>query len=494
VGRGLQAEILVSLAIVMLTATGMLGIVLIKTQEAEVDRLSELAVRELVAEARSPLGLPRIGTDGVRWWMITPDGAHRVEAGSDRAPADGSRALVEEARRLDEPIVASGRLWDPIRLAVPVERGGAVALAELPPGMTRQLFFGLLLADVLIFTGFGAYLLRRRLIAPLERLAEAARWISEGDFDVRAPTDGVRETAAVGHAFNDMTDALARRSADLEKAIAELRESNRSLRSARAGLDRAERLAAVGRLAAGVAHEVGNPMGAMLAFLDLVGRDAGLSEASRQHLDRASSEGQRVRTILRQLLDFSRPPRLARVPVDLPTLCEKTAGLVRAQRRYAAIAIEVRSEGDPPAALADPTGVSQILLNLLLNAADALLQGSADPRIDIVVAPAVANVRRGDGEDAAPRRRKPDCVECRVADNGPGIAPEDRERIFDPFFSTKAPGEGTGLGLSNAARFAEEFGGSLSLDPGADGSGARFVLRLPAVPGAGAPGGARAAG
>ena len=224
-------------------------------------------------------------------------------------------------------------------------------------------------------------------------------------------------------------------------------------------------------------------MGALLAFIDLAGRDPGLGAGGREHLSRALREGERVRRILRQLLDFSSPPRGARVAIDLARLCEETAGLVRAQRRYAEIAIEVAAQNDPPPALADPSAVSQIVLNLLLNAADALCQGRPRPRICITLRPASGRVRAGDaGREAAAPRRRSDAVECVVADNGPGIAEEDRERVFDPFFTTKPPGEGTGLGLANAVRFAEEFGGALELLPAGLEGGAAFVLRLPAVP------------
>jgi signal transduction histidine kinase len=154
---------------------------------------------------------------------------------------------------------------------------------------------------------------------------------------------------------------------------------------------------------------------------------------------------------------------------------------VRAQRRYAGISIEVTSEGSPPAALADPSGIAQIVLNLLLNAADALGPKTRDPKIRVVVRPAARRVRAGEGAADAESRRHFDAVECVVRDNGPGVAEEDRERIFDPFFTTKAPGDGTGLGLSNAARFAEEFGGTLELAAPSPGGGAEFVLRLPAA-------------
>jgi signal transduction histidine kinase len=221
-------------------------------------------------------------------------------------------------------------------------------------------------------------------------------------------------------------------------------------------------------------------MGAMLAFVDLAKRDAGLGEESRSHLERALREGERVRAILRQLLDFSRPVRGACGPVDLRALCERTVSLLRAQRRYSKIAIEVASQGAPPAAWADSNGVAQILLNLLLNAADALEQ-TPDPAIRVTITPAARCIRDGEERAAAAGRGRFDAVECLVADNGPGIAEEDRERIFDPFFTTKPPGEGTGLGLSNAQRLAEEFGGSLELVQASGAQGAAFALRLPAV-------------
>jgi signal transduction histidine kinase len=405
---------------------------------------------------------------------LAPRGEHADEVEA------GARALAAEARASGRPLLRAGRPWQAIYFAAPIGLGEAV-VARLPPVASPGLLASVLIGALCVFTGFGAYVLRGSLVRPLEQLAGAARAIGAGELGARAPVLGAREIAEVAQSFNAMTEALALRSEALEKAVAELRESNQRLREARAGLDRAERLAAVGRLAAGVAHEVGNPMGALLAFLDLAARDPGLGEAGRQHLARGQREGERVRRILRQLLDFSSPPRGARVPVDLARLCEETAALVRAQQRYARIQIEVVAEADPPPALADASGVGQILLNLLLNAADALGGVAADPWIRLTVRPAPARVRAGDPDrEAAASRRRRDAVECLVEDNGPGIAEEDRERVFDPFFTTKPPGEGTGLGLANAARFAEEFGGALELLPARPGGGAVFLLRLPA--------------
>jgi signal transduction histidine kinase len=479
--RGLHSEVLLSLALLMGTAILVLGALLLATHASHVRQLHALAARSLLADARSPLPLPPQSVPGMRWWWV--DASGRVTPrGEASEPIDAaSRELAAEARAAGQPLLRAGSPWRALRFAAPVGTD-EVAVAWLPPVASPGLLAGLLLCALLVFTGFGAYVLRVRLVRPLERLAAAARAIAAGDLSAQAPVEGTREAAELAQAFNAMTEALARRSEALEKAVAELRDSNRSLRTARAGLDRAERLAAVGRLAAGVAHEVGNPMGALLAFLDLAARDAGLPAGSREHLARAQREGERVRAILRQLLDFSSPPRAARVPVALSRLCEETAALVRAQRRYAGIRIEVVAEGEPPPALADPSGVAQILLNLLLNAADALCPVGPDARIRVRVRAAADRVRTRDADRApAAARRRGDAVECIVEDNGPGIAEEDRERVFDPFFTTKPPGEGTGLGLSNAARFAEEFGGSLELSPPGEQGGASFVLRLPAA-------------
>jgi hypothetical protein len=333
-------------------------------------------------------------------------------------------------------------------------------------------------ADLLIFGAFGAFVLRRRVVLPLQRLAAAARNLEGGEGGARVPVEGTREVADLAAAFNDMSEALENRRCAVDEVVAELRGANRDLRRARAGLDRAERLAAVGRLAAGVAHEVGNPIGAILALLDLAGRDPGLAEATRAHLARAGREGERVRRILRQLLDFSRPARPQPGPVDLAAVAEETVALVSAQRRYAPVAFAVRRHGEVPIARGDPGAVAQILLNLVLNAADAV-QDAASPRVELQIRGAALGLREGDPPGAAAARRRPDAVECVVADDGVGIPDEDRERIFDPFYTTKPPGEGTGLGLANAARLAAELEGSVELVAPPEGLRTAFALRLP---------------
>jgi signal transduction histidine kinase len=487
---GIQGEVLASLGLVMMLSTAVLGAVLLSHHERS---LRELVGRALVSEAHAPPPPPRAFVPGTRWWTIHRDG--RVEPrGPYAGPVDADvRALAERARAEREPLLLPGPPWDAIRIGVPLDARGTVAVAVLPREASFRLRFAalgvvgaFLFADVAFFTALGAYLLRRRVVRPLQALAAVARALAAGEAGARAPLDGTAETAALGAAMNEMTDALSARTDSLEKAVVELRAANRDLRRARQGLARAERLAAVGRLAAGVAHEIGNPIGAILALVDLAGRDPGLSAEAREHLERAGQEGVRVRTILRQLLDFSRPPRATPAPVDLAAAAEQAVALVSAQRRYAKVAFRVERAEGTPTARADAGAVAQILLNLLLNAGDAVA-GCESPCVRVSVRATRSERRRGDDPAAPPPpRRSADAVECVVADNGSGIEAADRERIFDPFFTTKPAGEGTGLGLANAALLAEELEGSLELGEPPAGLRTAFVLRLPAEGGDGA--------
>ncbi len=486
---GLEAEVLVSLGVLVLASGAVLAALLLR--EAE-ERNFELLARALAAEAVAPSPLP--ASQEARWWRIPePAGPAPGAPAFDSLPSELAGTARRAARERRAILEARG-LAGPVDFAMPLPRGGGLAVARIEGSAAfrlrtapRLVALGVLLADVLVFTAFGAFLLRRRVTTPLRQLAAAARRMAEGDLAMRVAPEGPRECEELGRAFNDMSEALQRRTEELLKAVADLREANRELRSARRGLLRSERLAAVGQLAAGVAHEVGNPMGALLAFLDLAERPEGVPEPTRRHLGRARAEVARVRTILRQLLDFSRPPRGEARAVDLADLARETAELVRAEARNRGIRFSVEVEGTPPPARGDPGALRQILLNLLLNAAHAV-RGRDPAEVRIRIAPAALEERSGDEAGAGRARREPDAVACLVEDDGPGVAPEHRERIFDAFFTTRPPGEGTGLGLATASRLAAEQGGELELLPPRD-RGARFRLLLPACPegGRGAP-------
>jgi two-component system NtrC family sensor kinase len=483
VTRGIQARVLVSLTFVMATATLALAAFMLRAQTLQLDTFRPLVARALQAEAESSTFEMIGGSKGITWWIF--DGKNLHSIGDNRLkPAPHVHELVDVVHR-EGRLVTGGRLpWNPIRFGIPLAGNeGSVAVAEVAPVISGSVLLMLLFADCVVFIAMGSYLLRRSVVLPLHQLASAARAIGLGETGTRVPEIGEGEAAEVGRAFNEMSEHLEKRSDELGKAVLELRSSNQSLRRARDGLDRAERLAAVGSLAAGVAHEVGNPMGALLAFLDLAKREPSLSGQGQELLGRASEQGMRVREILRELLDFSRPPRSSPQPMDLEEVARKTVGLLETQGKYDAIRFDVEEPDAPvPMVVGDQGMVAQILLNLLVNAGDAALDGleheQREPRVTIELRPAPLYVRLGADRKKSQERNTLDGVECKISDSGLGIASGDSERIFDPFFTSKDPGEGTGLGLSNALRLAEEMGGVVELAASEKLPGAAFVLRL----------------
>ncbi len=477
--HGVQAEVLLSLAVIMFTATALLGVIFLETHYTRIDALHGLLGRGFASTSAAP-GFAVHGLRGGLAWRV--DGSQRITPlGPGDTDLDAeTHALGMRALEQDSPHVQSGAPWEPIRFAAPVRDGAGAIAGRIDAPVSGAVLGGLVVVDVVVFGLFGFTLLRRRVVGPLRRLAAAVREVGDGELSARVPVEGAGEIAELGATFNEMQAALAARTGALEKAVEELRETNARLVQAREGLDRAERLAVVGSLAAGVAHEVGNPMGALLAFLDVAGRDPALSGESRRCLERASEQGERVRIILRQLLDFSRPPQLQRTAVPMEEIARQVVELVSAQREFSDIDFEIVAAPTLPPARGDRSVASQILLNLVLNAA-AALEAAETRRIRLSLSPIATRTRARDGAAAPAPPRPPDGLECRVEDSGPGVRLENPERVFDPFFTTKDPGRGTGLGLANARRLAEEMDGRVELDPERSALGGacfRFVLML----------------
>ncbi len=225
-------------------------------------------------------------------------------------------------------------------------------------------------------------------------------------------------------------------------------------------LVQAEKMSAVGQLAGGVAHEINNPLGGILAFAQIMGRED-RSPEDLENLKLISDAAMRAKRIVESLLRFSRRPRDdERGPVDLAQVVEDALFLVQAQLKDGKV--EVVRRVQPVRTLGNANQLQQVVVNLVVNAIQAM--GGAG-RITIETA------RAGD-----------DLVTLAVSDTGPGVPPDLAERIFEPFFTTKAEGQGTGLGLSICYRIAEEHGGTVRLERRA-GAGACFVVELPAEEG-----------
>lgn len=348
-------------------------------------------------------------------------------------------------------------------------------------------------ADVLIFVALGRYLIDRLVVHPLSEAVEMTRAIVDGEYDRRMREGQTREIDELARGLNALTDRLLRDQARLAENVRSLDHTNRLLVEAQRDLIQAEKLASIGRLAAGVAHEIGNPLGAVLGYVSVLGRRG----AEPELVGGLEREARRIDRIVRGLLDYARPGAAEREALAFGAALDQVLELLRRQGRLGGVEVRLALEPGLPCIAASRHGVEQVLVNLLLNA-EAAMQGSGVIEITAratryrPVRPMPArraddppgidysHLRRLRGAEPATMRLEAGdgIVEVVVADTGPGIAEEHRALVFDPFFTTKAPGEGTGLGLAIVASTLAEMGAGIEAGA-APGGGAAFTLSFP---------------
>ena len=341
------------------------------------------------------------------------------------------------------------------------------ARGRVRPGEIALLAAAVALAGIAV----GGLLLWRWVGEPVSRILAAAESLggdASGDLPILAPPeDGARPgLSRASVAFERAGAALAIERVRLAEKVRDLERTNAELVQTRESLLRAEQLATLGRLASGIAHEVGNPLGAITAYVELARArldGTGPTSEGRDFLARIGAEAARIDAIVRDLLDFARPAPPALGPVDLSAAIDAAVRLARVQARFRDV--EVQVDAAPGVRIrADERRLAQVLLNLLLNAADAM---GGRGRVRISVRRAAAG--------AAPSR-----VELEVADTGPGIPREHLPMIFEPFFTTKAPGQGAGLGLAVCHGIIASFGGTIVAENAPSG-GAVFRIELAAA-------------
>ncbi len=368
------------------------------------------------------------------------------------------------------------------------------------PGEATLLIVSLVVADLLILFIFGRALLRRTLFQPIDGLIRDAREIADGNSQHRVTQAETVELQALSDSMNAMAERLIHGQDLLSDNVRSLEDTNKELVLARDQVIRSARLASVGTLAAGLAHEVGNPLGAIMAYLDAARSRVGSDGEVGDVLDATMKEAKRIDRIIRSLLDYARPRRDIDGPADPLQVVRRVRSLLDAQGRFEDVNVEWDMPLELGSVLLDPHHLEQVLVNLLLNAVDAL-EEHPDPRLVVTlreirdIEPREPARREGDppGINYAHRRRVPHgevlspeqllqeaehVVVLRVQDNGPGLEPEVLEHLFDPFFTTKQPGKGTGLGLAVCARLVEEMGASIVARNGPDG-GALFEVLMP---------------
>jgi two-component system NtrC family sensor kinase len=343
-------------------------------------------------------------------------------------------------------------------------RAAATGLAEIS------------LAFVLLAAACVSLLVHRLVYVPLRDLESAAGRLAAGDLGQEIPVRSDDEFGQVARAFNVMTAAVRDSQAKLRDAAHTLEqkvdERTRQLRAAEAEAVQHEKLAAVGLLASGVAHEINNPLTGVLTFSHLLRQKMPDGSQDAEDLDLVIRETKRCASIVRRLLDFARQKAPEVKRANLNALVEDVARFIERPVRLHDTAITVDLDRELPEVWVDENQIKQVLLNLLVNAQHATERGGS---IAIRTRRAPEPVSPGPGADPV------DMVEVSVADTGCGIPEADLQRIFDPFFTSKEVGKGTGLGLSVSHGIVMAHGGTIKVDSEV-GKGSAFRVYLPVAP------------
>ena len=285
---------------------------------------------------------------------------------------------------------------------------------------------------------------------PIRNLERITKKITRGDFSEVIEVQGHDEVASLAESFNQMEDKL-------DHAMTALEETIKRLREKQAQLVEAEKLALVGKLAAGIAHEINNPLTSVLTFSNLMLEQCPPDDPRCARLRLMARETERARNIVRQLLNFGRETVIKPEKINVNQPVTEIADSLVAQEAFKGIELDLKLGDDLPEVYADPAQIGQVVLNLLLNAIHAI---TPPGRIEVSTRPA--------GKQ----------VELVFSDTGKGIPEEHLHKIFDPFFTTKDASKGTGLGLAVTYGIIKKHGGDIEV-ASTEGRGTTFTVRLP---------------
>ncbi len=368
--------------------------------------------------------------------------------------------LGPESLNISEPMFLDGRF-----------AGATTIGADLVPLYQRlrdseKIILIYIFLNTIVFILVGAYFLSRTVVKPIHKLLGITEEFEEGEPFPQFLDSSRNEIGQLFRSLNKMLKRLEENKQELKSHIVSLEEANQELMKAQKEIIKSEKLASMGRLATGVAHEIGNPIGIVLGYLELLNK-GGLNEEEKQDfLNRIESEIRRISGIIRQLLDFSGPSSGERAQTSLHGLVTETINILRPQPMMASINLNTDLKAERDEVLADSDQLKQVFLNIIMNAADAMgdaMVSNEESR------PKTLTVRSSNVNDS---------IELCFKDEGFGISEQDLVHIFDPFFTTKEPGKGTGLGLSVCYRIIEGLGGTIRAESTV-GKGTTIIIDIP---------------
>lgn len=329
-----------------------------------------------------------------------------------------------------------------------------------------------LVVNTLIFALIGFYRLSRLYLEPINRLVSMAEDYQEEDgtfFPVRKEDN---ELSTLSKALNLMLTRISEDKTKLQLSVASLEKANQKLKKAQEEIIRAEKLASVGRLSSGIAHEIGNPIGIVMGYLELLKQKDVNDDERVEYISRTENEINRINTVIHQLLDLSRPSAKGAEHITVHDIILEITDVLKLQPLMAGIQLDLSLKADRDVVMADADQLRQVFLNLAINATDAISSTENPEKGQLTILTHVA-----DNPDSEEELEGATLV-ITFQDNGPGIPEALISDIFDPFFTTKEPGKGTGLGLSVSFMIIESFGGTIRAE-NTEGGGAVMTLLLP---------------
>ena len=381
---------------------------------------------------------------------------------------DGSRAIgTRVSAEVYDAVFVQGKTWvgpawvvneSYLTSYAPIRDTNGVIVGMLGIGVLERKFrdtawnalaaFTLVIVAAVAAVAAVAWKLASSISEPVTRLAEASSVVAQGDFSLRLPVESSDEIGSLARAFNTMAKSLKERDELLKEQT-------------RQHLTRSERLASIGRLAAGVAHEINNPLTGVLTFAHMLLKNAPEDSQEREDLETIIDASTRCRDIVRGLLNFSRQSEPQRALSGLNDVLGEALNLTRNQASVIRVSVIEEMDATLRPLVIDPDQIQEVAVNLVVNAIDAMPDGG-----NLIVR------TRSVTEDGK------EWAEFEISDSGCGISEEDLEHIFDPFFTTKEPGKGTGLGLAISYGIVGEHGGHINVSSEL-AHGTTVTVRLP---------------
>lgn len=333
---------------------------------------------------------------------------------------------------------------------------------------SEKLVIFYIILDTIVLTLVGIYLLSRIVVNPIHRLLKMTEKYRDEDVLPPVPEYSVysgNEIGKLSRSLSIMLQKLDDNKKELKRHISSLEKANIDLKQAQEDIIRAEKLASVGQMAAGIAHEVGNPLGIILGYLELIRKGDIADDEKRDFLNRVESEITRINVVIRQLLDFSRPSTGNKEENRVHEIIADTVNMMNPHPLLEGISIHQDLGAKRDTVFLDSNQLQQVFLNIIMNAADVLKDRDHSGNNSMGI---IRIITADNGSS----------IEIRFIDNGPGIDNESMQHIFDPFYTTKDPGKGTGLGLSVSYMIIESQGGTIRAES-AKGKGASIIINLP---------------